>query len=320
MIKKLSQFLSFVLEVVLESFSENTDSEKHSNPLLQICIFNKMSAPVIINGFNFDNTIRNVNLQKSHPEILKSCKLKTTGTTLAGCVYKDGVVMGSDNRATAGDIIADKSCMKVHYMAPNIYCTGSGTSADCDQVTKMVSKALELHRMETGRENVRLITANRMLSQHLFKYQGHVSTGLILGGVDCKGPGIYSIAPHGSTAKLPYTTQGSGCLAAMSILEAGWKPNMTEYEAKKLVAESVKAGILCDGYSGSKVDIVVVNKNGAEVTRPFEIVCDKGEREGVYSYKKGSTAVRSEKVSRIEFDLVEDDVIVKDDENDEMGN
>merc|ERR1712003_513334 len=153
---------------------------------------------------------------------------------------------------------------------------------------------------------VRLITANRMLSQHLFKYQGHVSTGLILGGID-------SIAPLGSTAKLPYTTQGAGCLAAMAIVEAGWRPNMTEHEAKKLVAESVKAGILCDGYSGSKVDIVVVNKNGAEVTRPFEIVCDKGEREGIYSYKKGSTAVRSVKVSKIEFDVVEEDVI-KDDE------
>merc|ERR1712178_514200 len=208
--------------------------------------------------------------------------------------------------------IADKSCMKVHYMAPNIYCTGSGTSADCDQVTKMVSKALELHRMETGREMVRLITANRMLSQHLFKYQGHVSTGLILGGIDCKGPGIYSIAPHGSTAKLPYTTQGSGCLAAMSILEAGWKPNMTEYEAKKLVAESVKAGILCDGYSGSKCDIVVVTSDRAEVTRPFEVVCDKGEREGDYTFKKGSTAVKTHNVRKIEFDVVEEEVM-KDD-------
>lgn len=265
------------------------------------------SQPLILNGFNFDNTIRNIHLEKQNPALIKQFKVQKTGTTLAGCVFKDGVVMGSDNRATAGDIIADKSCMKVHYMAPNIYCCGSGTSADCDQVTKMVEKSLALHRMETGRENVRCVTACRMLSQHLFKYQGHVSTGLILGGVDCKGPGVYSIAPHGSTAKLPYTTQGSGCLAAMSILEASWRPDLNEFEAKKLVAEAVKAGILCDGYSGSKVDIVVVTKDrGAEVTRPFEIVCDKGEREGVYNFKPGSTAVKSMKVSKIAYDVVEE--------------
>jgi len=271
------------------------------------------SEPLILNGFNFDNTIRNLHIEQQNPQILQSFKYQKTGTTLAGCVFKDGVVMGSDNRATAGDIIADKSCMKVHYMAPNIYCCGSGTSADCDQVTKMVEKSLALHQMDTGRDQVRLVTACRMLSQHLFKYQGHVSTGLILGGVDCKGPGVYSIAPHGSTAKLPYTTQGSGCLAAMSILEAEWRPNMTEHEAKKLVAEAVKAGILCDGYSGSKVDIVVVTKDRTEVTRPFEIVCDKGEREGVYKFKPGSSAVKSTKIQKISYDTVEEEVVTMED-------
>lgn len=265
--------------------------------------------PIIVNGFNFENVKRNSVIEQKVPGLKNSVKVQKTGTTLAGCIFDGGVVMGSDNRATAGDIIADKSCMKVHYMAPNIYCCGSGTSADCDQVTKMVSKNLALHQMETGRPQVRLTTACRMLSQHLFNYQGHVSAGLILGGVDINGPAVYAIHPHGSTARLPYTTQGSGCLAAMSILEDGWRPGMNEYEAKKLVAEAIKAGILCDGYSGSKSDIVVVTKDRAEVTRPFEVVCDKGEREGNYLFKKGSTAVKSTKITKIEFDVVEEEVM-----------
>jgi len=28
----------------------------------------------------------------------------------------------------------DKDCMKLHYMAPNIYIAGAGTAADCDWV------------------------------------------------------------------------------------------------------------------------------------------------------------------------------------------
>merc|ERR1711981_756785 len=272
-------------------------------------IYKMTEEPVILNGFNFDNVKRNHVIANQIPSLGKSVKYMKTGTTLAGCIFDGGVVMGSDNRATAGDIIADKSCMKVHYMAPNIYCCGSGTSADCDQVTKMVSKNLSLHSMETGRSEVRLTTACRMLSQHLFNYQGHVSAGLILGGVDLNGPAVYAIHPHGSTARLPYTTQGSGCLAAMSILEDGWRPGMNEYEAKKLVAEAIKAGILCDGYSGSKCDIVVVTKDRAEVTRPFEVVCDKGEREGDYTFKKGSTAVKTHKITKIEFDVVEEEVM-----------
>jgi len=270
-----------------------------------------MAQPIIANGFNFENVKRNAFIAQKVPSLKNSVKMMKTGTTLAGCIFDGGVVMGSDNRATAGDIIADKSCMKVHYMASNIYCCGSGTSADCDQVTKMVSTNLALHAMETGREQVRLTTACRMLSQHLFNHQGHVSAGLILGGVDVNGPAVYAIHPHGSTARLPYTTQGSGCLAAMSILEDGWRPSMNEFEAKALVSEAIKAGILCDGYSGSKCDIVVVTKDRAEVTRPYEIVCEGQAREGDYTFKKGSTAIKTHKIQKIEFDVVEETVVME---------
>ena len=47
-------------------------------------------------------------------------KAVKTGTTIAGFVYKDGVILGADTRATEGNIVADKNCFKLHYMAPNI--------------------------------------------------------------------------------------------------------------------------------------------------------------------------------------------------------
>ena len=56
--------------------------------------------------------------------------------------------------------------------------------------------------------------------------QGYVGAALVLGGVDKYGSHIYSIHPHGSTDRLPYTTMGSGSLAAMSVFESRWKPNM----------------------------------------------------------------------------------------------
>lgn len=53
-----------------------------------------------------------------------------------------------------------------------------------------------------------------------FRYQGHVSAALVLGGVDVNGPHLYSIFPHGSTQRLPYVTMGSGSLAAMAVFES----------------------------------------------------------------------------------------------------
>jgi 20S proteasome subunit beta 2 len=88
---------------------------------------------------------------------------KKTGTTIAGVMFKvrsghfsqsnelsrsisspgslvivymkDGIVLGADTRATEGPIVCDKNCEKIHYIAPNIYCCGAGTSADTENST-----------------------------------------------------------------------------------------------------------------------------------------------------------------------------------------
>ncbi len=106
---------------------------------------------------------------------------------------QDGVVLGADTRSTSGTTVADKNCEKIHYIAPNIYCCGAGTAADTENVTGMISSALELHRFATGRQS-RVITAMTLLKSHLFKYQGHVSAALVLGGVDFKGPHLFTVS------------------------------------------------------------------------------------------------------------------------------
>jgi 20S proteasome subunit beta 2 len=45
----------------------------------------------------------------------------STGTTIVGVKWKNGVILGADTRATAGPIVADKNCEKIHYIAPNIW-------------------------------------------------------------------------------------------------------------------------------------------------------------------------------------------------------
>jgi len=95
-------------------------------------------------GFQFDNVKRNAFLANSaHMTFPKATK---TGTTICGAVFKGGVVVGADTRATGGDIVANKNCQKIHPLAPNMVCCGAGTAADCDKVTEMISSQLELLR------------------------------------------------------------------------------------------------------------------------------------------------------------------------------
>lgn len=267
-----------------------------------------MSASAILpdlpsGGFSFDNVRRNEMLASKGFPIPRATK---TGTTIAGIVFKDGVILGADTRATNDTIVADKNCMKIHYLAPNMYCCGAGTAADCDYVTRLISSQLELHALNTGKQ-IPVCAATRMLKQYLFRYQGHVSAALIVGGVDKFGSKLVSISPHGHSDSLPYTTMGSGSLAAMAVFEANWRPEMDRESGKKLVRDAIAAGVFNDLGSGSNIDLCIITKEGVEYIRPYDQANVKGVKQGKYVFPKGSTAVLSSQV----IPLVVDDVMVR---------
>ncbi|CAK9225080.1 unnamed protein product [Sphagnum troendelagicum] len=115
----------------------------------------------------FDLCPRNALLEEHGARMPQSRK---TGTTIVGLVFQDGVVLGADTRATAGQIVCDKNCEKIHDLAPNISCCGAGTSADTENLTDMVSSQLYLLQYEArigaSRES-HVVTVLSLLKSHL---------------------------------------------------------------------------------------------------------------------------------------------------------
>lgn len=130
----------------------------------------------------------------------------------------------------------------------------------------MIKRELELHRLNTRSENRVQMAAGR-LAGHAFKYGGHIGTHLIVGGFDVKGPQLVECSSDGNMYSLPYHTTGSGSLAAMAILEIGYKEDLTQDEAVKLVTAAIEAGIYHDLGSGSNVDVCVIKKGKVEYMR-----------------------------------------------------
>jgi len=205
-------------------------------------------------------------------------------------------VIAADTRATSGPIVADKNCQKLHYITPSIWCAGAGTAADTEFTTALISSNLELHALSTGRKP-RVVTCMTMLKQHLFRYQGYIGAYLVIAGVDPTGVGLYTVHAHGSTAKLPYVTMGSGSLAAMSVFESDWKPSLTKDEAVALASEAIKAGIFNDLGSGSNVDVCVIEGDKpTKLLRNYMKPNERGAKERSYRFQKGTTAWLDQKI------------------------
>ena len=135
-----------------------------------------------------------------------------------------------------------------------------------------------------------------MLKQHLFRYQGHIGAYLVIAGVDPTGSHLFTVHAHGSTDKLPYVTMGSGSLAAMSVFETQWKPDLTKDEAVKLTSDAILAGIWNDLGSGSNVDVAVITKEKTTLHRNYITPNVREQKVRDYRFKKGTTAVLSEKI------------------------
>eukprot|EP01053_Blabericola_migrator_P012965 Blabericola_migrator_1__12964@NODE_859_length_6239_cov_134_489469_g609_i0_p4_GENE_NODE_859_length_6239_cov_134_489469_g609_i0NODE_859_length_6239_cov_134_489469_g609_i0_p4_ORF_typecomplete_len242_score41_46Proteasome/PF00227_26/1e46DUF4191/PF13829_6/0_16_NODE_859_length_6239_cov_134_489469_g609_i013872112 len=186
---------------------------------------------------------------------------RKTGTTICGCVCRDGVVLAADTRATAGHTVFDKNCEKVEQIAPNIACAGAGTAADLQHTKRAMRFDLRLHST-TLKQLPRVETAIRRLQNMLFKYQGYVSCALIVGGVNSDGKATLAfISPEGYQFSHPFIAMGSGGYFATSILEAGYRPDLTVDEGKELCADAIEAGIRNDMGSGSNVDVMVLKSS-----------------------------------------------------------
>ncbi|XP_068188481.1 proteasome 20S subunit beta 13a [Antennarius striatus] len=261
-------------------------------------------------GFNFDNTQRNAALE-GFLEGAQTPKAVKTGTTIAGVVFKDGVVLGADTRATSSEVVADKMCAKIHYIAPNIYCCGAGTAADTEKTTDLLSSNLTIFSLNSER-NPRVIMAVNILQDMLYRYRGQISASLILGGVDCTGNHLYTVGPYGSVNKVPYLAMGSGDLAALGILEDGFKHNMELEEAKELVRVAIRAGIMSDLGSGNNLDVCVISREGVDYIRPFQESEYKDDRRMKYRFRPGTTPVLTEKVVPLKTEVVEETVQLMD--------
>jgi len=255
-------------------------------------------------GFKFDLAARNLALDKVgvHPP-----KAISTGTTIVAAMFKNGVVMGADSRATSGNIVADKYCIKIHRITDQIYACGAGTAADLDKVCDMIAAQMNLYELNNGNRRAYVSYALAIAKQHLFKYQGHVSAYLLIGGVDSEGPHLYNVAAHGSSDNLPYGADGSGSYAAISVLEKGFKFGMTEQECIQLVSRALESGMHGDNMSGNTYRLTIVTSDGAHRNvEPFTPEFSKKPEPNdlSYKFKKGATKVLKEK--RIEYEIVEE--------------
>ncbi|MBI2564710.1 proteasome subunit beta [Candidatus Woesearchaeota archaeon] len=194
--------------------------------------------------------------------------LLKTGTTTVGLVCKDGIVLAADKRAST-DMISSKKEVKIVEITDNAAITTAGLVSDIQLLTKLVKAEVKLKDLQVNRKATISEIAN-LLGGLMYSNIRKFSTipgivGFLLGGKDDEGNHLYDLGPDGSVTKHDdYSSEGSGSVFALGVLESTYKKGLSVDEGVKLAVKSINTAIQRDYHSGNGVDVITITEKGIQ--------------------------------------------------------
>jgi proteasome beta subunit len=184
------------------------------------------------------------------------------GTTTVGVVCRDGIVLGTDTRATMGYFIAHKRAKKVYQIDDHLAMTIAGGVADAQNVVEIVKANSQLYKYE--KSIVMPVKAAASLTSNLLFANRYFPLILqaLLGGVDSSGPHIFALDPLGSVTEEKCVSTGSGSPVAYGVLENEFKDGMIVKDAVPIVVKAVNSAMKRDSASGDSFDVAIVTSKG----------------------------------------------------------
>lgn len=193
-----------------------------------------------------------------------------TGTTTLGIVCKDGIVLAADRRMTlGGQIVSSRDFQKAIIIDDDLALTVAGGVSDVQLLIKIIKAQLKLEQMRRGKK-LPIKSAANLLANLVYQNIRKMSmipgiTGFLVGGRDEKGFYLFSLGVDGSLVEhKDYTSDGSGFMFALGVMESSYKKDMTIEEGIKLAVKSINAAIQRDTASGSGIDVIAITKAGAK--------------------------------------------------------
>ncbi len=156
------------------------------------------------------------------------------GTTTVGIVCQDGVILGTERRASMGNLIASKQAKKVFQIQDKIGLTMAGSVGDAQKLVRAIKAESNIYKLKREKGiSVKAISTlmSNIMSGGVLPY----FVQLIIGGVDdSEGPSLYVLDPGGGSLQEKMVATGSGSPIAYGVLEDRYEEEISVEEGKEL--------------------------------------------------------------------------------------
>jgi 20S proteasome subunit beta 5 len=109
------------------------------------------------------------------------------GTTTLAFLFKDGIIVAVDSRATQGSTISSQTVKKVIEINPYLLGTMAGGAADCSFWQRVLGMECRLFELRNGKR-ITVRAASKILGDIMYNYRGYgLSMGTMIAGWDGAG-------------------------------------------------------------------------------------------------------------------------------------
>merc|ERR1719262_1500561 len=177
------------------------------------------------------------------------------GTTTLGFVFKHGIIIAVDSRASMGSYIGSQTVKKVIEINEFLLGTMAGGAADCSFWERHLTRLCRLHELRE-KERISVAAASKLLANIFYSYRGRgLSCGTMVAGWDKTGPQLYMVDDQGDRFKGNLFSVGSGSTYAYGVLDSAYKFNLSIDDAVELGRRSIYHATHRDGASGGVVRV-----------------------------------------------------------------
>jgi proteasome beta subunit len=182
------------------------------------------------------------------------------GATVVGISYNDGVLLAAEKRVSFGNFVVNKNIKKTFSVTDHVGAACAGMVADMQVLVRQVEALAKIRKLETRRD-VPPNSVAKLMSVIMFERRYFpLLTQVIVGGINQK-PEVYTLDPLGSVLPDDYAAVGTGAELALGIMDAEFKPDMSEEKVRELATRAIKVAIQRDAASGDGIDILYVTRS-----------------------------------------------------------
>jgi len=199
-----------------------------------------------------------------------------TGGSILGLKYAGGVMVAADTIASYGSLVRYEGVLRMAQVgiANDTILAAGGDYSDYQCMLKMIeAKATAEFAVDDGC-TIPPAALHNWLTRIMYQRRSKMDplwNSIIVAGFRNGKPYLGSSNIYGTMFEDNFMASGLGSHLALPLIRKGWREDLTEAEARKLLEDSMRVLFYRDTRASAFITIGKVDTAGSSITEPFKL-------------------------------------------------